>query len=117
MVGIPEWQKVFFSRVKTGPAPSTVEHAGVNIQMALPCIEWTGATDNKGYGIMRVPKGYMGLESGLVRVHRLAYYIKKKFPTNAQIDHLCRNKKCIRFTHLELLGEKEHGRISREDQG
>ena len=81
------------------------------------CLIWIGATDDKGYGVFRAFPGCMGLRAGLVRVHRLAYWLAYgPFPKKAQIDHECRNQLCLEPTHLRLVGEVEHGHISKSDQ-
>jgi len=86
-------------------------------KLSAKCLIWTGATDNKGYGVFRAFPGCMGLRSGIIRVHRLAYWLAYgPFPRNAQIDHECRNQLCLEPTHLRLVGGIEHGHISQKDQ-
>lgn len=87
-----------------------------------PCLLWTGAKDQKGYGVMRLrprnaaSEGDMGIPSGLVRVHRLAYWIAHgPFPVAMQIDHGCRHKSCVEPEHLYLAGPVEHSRLSNLD--
>jgi len=84
---------------------------------------WQGAKDNKGYGVMRIRAKtkngghHMGLPSGIVRTHRLAYWIAfGPFPRNAQIDHKCRRKLCCEPEHLQLVGASEHAGISNRDR-
>jgi hypothetical protein len=73
--------------------------------------------DNTGYGVMRCAKGMMGLESGIVRVHRFSYFHHNgSFPQKMQIDHVCRNRLCIEISHLKMVGPQEHGSISQRDQ-
>ena len=57
----------------------------------------------------------MGLKSGIVRVHRLAYWMAKgPFPRKAEIHHRCENPPCIEEEHLILLGPVEHAEESNE---
>jgi hypothetical protein len=102
------WKK--FRRAQLPP-----EIPGENF--AAPCLLWTGAKDDKGYGIFRAFPGCMGLESGLIRIHRLIYWLMiGPFPKAAQVDHKCRVKHCGEVTHLKLLGIVEHGKKSKADQ-
>jgi hypothetical protein len=51
------------------------------------------------------------------RSHRLSFALTRgPFPSNAQIDHICRNRRCIEPTHLELVGISEHAQRSNEDR-
>lgn len=85
--------------------------------LTVPCLEWQGAKDQKGYGVIRLQEGTMGVPSGIVRVHRLSFWIARgPFPINCEIDHICRNRKCIEETHLILLGPTEHARLSNLDR-
>ena len=74
-----------------------------------PCLVWTASCDQDGYGIFKAFPGCMGLRSGIVRVHRFAYWIiKGPFPKNAQIHHECENHSCLEIGHLALRGIVEH---------
>jgi hypothetical protein len=58
------------------------------------CWEWSRPTD-KGYGRFWI-KGKNGL------AHRIAYEIAYgPIPNDLHIDHLCRNRSCVRPDHLE----------------
>ncbi len=58
------------------------------------CWVWEAGKNSKGYG--RFKNEY---------AHRLAYRWSRgrKIPRNLEIDHLCRNRACVRFDHLELV--------------
>ncbi len=44
-----------------------------------------------------------------VRAHRLAYFlVKGPIPDGLQIDHLCRNKRCVNPDHLEAVTGREN---------
>jgi hypothetical protein len=59
------------------------------------CWEWT-ASKAHGYG-------QFGVRAGDVRMaHRYAYeYLVAPIPVDLQIDHLCRNRRCVNPAHLE----------------
>lgn len=59
------------------------------------CLEWEGSVSPEGYG--RVGSSYM---------HRVAY--EKEYgpiPAGSQIDHLCRNRRCVKPSHLEAVDQ------------
>lgn len=99
-----------------GNIPKNTIHNGVELAFHLSCRIWKGATDNKGYGSIRAPKGFMGSKTGVVRVHRVAKFLELHFPVKCQVDHLCRNKLCLEVSHLLVIGPKTHGKISKRDQ-
>lgn len=61
------------------------------------CWQWFGASDKTLYGRIKV--------SGKVCLaHRVAYELfKGQIPKGLEIDHLCRNRKCINPNHLEAV--------------
>lgn len=72
------------------------------VQKTDGCWLWTGARNNKGYGLVRV-------SGNLVLVHRLSYESAiGPIPPELQIDHLCRVRLCVRPTHLEPVTGKEN---------
>ena len=61
------------------------------------CWVWFGAKNNEGYGCFRW-NNHWGL------AHRFSYeQVKGKIPTGLEIDHLCRNRRCVRPHHLEAV--------------
>lgn len=68
----------------------------------LGCWEWTGALTRGGYGRV-VWKGSTAL------AHRVAYeLLRAEIPETLQIDHLCRNTKCVNPWHLEPVTALEN---------
>lgn len=62
------------------------------------CWEWPGKKSAEGYGQGR--GGY---------AHRLAWQaLNGPIPEGLQIDHLCRNRACVRPDHMELVTRKEN---------
>src|SRR6185503_10276768 len=65
------------------------------------CWEWRGAQHGNGYGTFR-------LRGKKVFAHRFAYELcVGPIPVGKQIDHLCRNKSCVR----PLSGDDKNGHI------
>ena len=65
------------------------------------CWEWMGGTDRDGYGQMKV------LSEGKIttmRAHCVSYMLHRdEIPAGLQLDHLCRNRRCVNPTHLEIV--------------
>jgi HNH endonuclease len=68
------------------------------------CWNWTGNLQSSGYGVITENrKSYV--------VHRLTYtWVKGPIPVGLEIDHLCRNKRCVRPDHLEAVTHGENVR-------
>lgn len=61
------------------------------------CWEWTGNTTN-GYGMVKSHRGRA------ITAHRAMYEIMiGPIPSDCNIDHLCRNRRCINPAHLEAV--------------
>lgn len=59
------------------------------------CWEWTGSINNKGYGRTSVKRRP-------VYAHRVAYELcVGPIPDGHELDHLCRNPRCVNPEHLE----------------
>ena len=74
---------------------------GFTINIETGCWDWNGFL-NDGYG---------GLYNGLrkVAVHRYSYELRYgTIPKELEIDHLCRNPKCVNPEHLEAVTHKEN---------
>lgn len=90
-----------------------VEKFAVNAQSG--CWEWTGATANKQdkwvYGILSVG-------GRLKMAHRVVWeLVRGQIPKKMQLDHLCRNTRCVNPAHLEIVNAKENIRRGNAARG
>ena len=85
---------------KSGPVPSHAPHLG-------PCWVWRGRLSKLGYGEFgRLFHGrYI---TGAHRRHWLVVY--GDLPNGTDLDHLCRNRACVRLEHLEPVSHRENCR-------
>lgn len=71
------------------------------VRKTSDCWVWQGANNN-GYGCIKV--------SGTNKyVHRVAWELENgPIPEGLTIDHLCKNRACVRLSHLELVTLQEN---------
>jgi hypothetical protein len=62
------------------------------------CWIWMAATQNRGYGTF-----YNGEKT--VLAHRFSFGF---VPLDKELDHLCRNRRCVNPAHLEVVTSKEN---------
>jgi len=68
------------------------------------CWEWMAGFAGNGYGSFY-------LNGKRVKAHRFAYEVLVGIiPDGLEIDHLCRNSKCVNPDHLELVTHSENVR-------
>ena len=66
------------------------------------CWLWTGALNNKGYGVFHI-NGKMRL------AHRVAWEVDNgSVPAGLEIDHLCRTRSCVNPQHMEAVTHHEN---------
>lgn len=68
------------------------------------CLEWQGCLTTAGYGAIF-------FEGRKREAHLIAYEtFVGRVPKGKELDHLCRNRKCINTAHLEPVTHKENVR-------
>lgn len=75
------------------------------------CIEWRGAKSPNGYGRVGFNfDGTMGHYTTTAVVHRLTlvWALGEDVPDDCDVDHLCRNRACVRPDHLEPVTRREN---------
>ena len=66
------------------------------------CLVWRGAMASNGYGHFR-------LKDKVWQAHRLAWeWAHGPVPDGLTLDHLCRNRACVKVQHLELVTMREN---------
>lgn len=75
------------------------------------CWEWTAGRSAAGYGETRRPDG------SAVYAHRYVIELlgEPRVPAHLIVHHDCRNKACVRRSHLMIVTRKEHAEIHRLD--
>lgn len=65
------------------------------------CWEWIGSVRPNSYGQVR------GANGRTQKAHRVAYeLLVGPIPPGLQLDHLCRNRKCVNPAHLEPVTQR-----------
>lgn len=84
--------------------PGSVERFWAKVKLVGECWEWTGAKVGRGYGHFT-----QGGADKMILAHRWSYeYMVAAIPVGLEIDHLCRNKACVRPDHLEPVPHAEN---------
>lgn len=86
-----------------GRIPNTIEDVLLKLVLQeYGCLEWPGYLDEDGYGKVKI-------NGRDWRVHRLIWeYYNGAIPAELQIDHICKNRKCSKLEHLQLLTVTEN---------
>jgi len=81
-----------------------IERFMAKVEITDSCWNWTASVGGHGYGQFSVKKdGKWGPQLA----HRVSYELHiGPIPEGLQIDHLCRNKSCVRPDHLEPVTQR-----------
>lgn len=67
------------------------------------CWNWQGSVDGGGYGI------FWPDNAKIAKSHRFSYQeIVGPIPKGLHVDHLCKNRKCVRPEHLQTVTQQEN---------
>ncbi len=98
-IGRPVAEKFFEKVDKNGPIPAYRPDLG-------QCWIWIAALDTDGYGMMMIKEGMEWRTHG---AHVISWMVAGyKTQSGKELDHLCRNIKCVNPAHLELVTHKEN---------
>ena len=90
------------------PRPLTIDRFWQKVvKQENGCWKWMGCLNSKvpgrGYG-------YFSFENRMGLAHRFSYeyFNNTTIPEGLEIDHLCRNRKCVNPDHLEVVTSREN---------
>lgn len=64
------------------------------------CWIWLRSTDGCGYGLVKI-------DGRTRRAHRVLFeQLRRPIPSGLQLDHLCRNRRCVNPDHLDLVTQR-----------
>lgn len=70
------------------------------------CWEWVGGVSKAGYGLFKESR-----QVPTSSAHRYALKLAGvAIPSGMEVDHLCRNKRCVNPAHLEAVTHSENNR-------
>lgn len=85
------------------PKVDKTGRAGLEVWNGLPCWIWLASLDGKGYG--QINAGFRPTK--MRRAHRVSYELcVGSIPVGLDLDHLCRNPRCVNPKHLEPTTRK-----------
>ena len=83
---------------------STDERFWRKVDRSGDCWIWTAGTYTQGYGSFAI--GYTSIQA-----HRFAWtHLRGPIPEGLTLDHLCRTKRCVNPSHLEIVTHAENSR-------
>ena len=86
------------------------EYLSDRIDSSGDCWEWTGTVTNTGYGLSNKRGLYRGAAHRAVWVSLIG-----AIPDGLDLDHLCRNTRCVNPDHLEPVTRSENMKRTRRN--
>jgi hypothetical protein len=89
--------------------PTVLERMFAKVLVTEGCWLWTGRRTNCGYG------GFSAWFEGkrTTQAHRVSFIAQVgPIPSGLEIDHLCRNRLCVRPEHMQLVTHRQNIRRS-----
>ena len=78
----------------------------IELDSSTNCWNWTGYIKPTGYGQICRP---LGEKRKAFPAHRLSYRAyKTEIPSGKEIDHICRNRRCVNPQHLRVVTRLEN---------
>ena len=78
-----------------------------NVQKTRGCWKWIGGK-SQGYGRLQIGSRTDGSRRKVL-AHRVSYeLLVGKVPKGRELDHLCRNRACVRIDHLEVVTKRQN---------
>jgi hypothetical protein len=96
-----------------GCSSETVKRFWAKVEKTDGCWLWTGGLNANGYGRFGAKR------LNIHYAHRFSYHLEfGAIPDGAEIDHLCRNRICVRPDHLEVVSHRQNiRRIPKQEHG
>jgi hypothetical protein len=87
------------------PSGSPIDRFWMKVEKTDSCWNWTAGKNQQGYGT------FFPERKTTIAAHKFIYqYTYGKLPDKIELDHLCKNRSCVRLEHLEPVTHGENVR-------
>jgi hypothetical protein len=107
--GTPQSLEVRFWHHVAKSGPEAIDHHGRKIGK---CWIFTGYLNPGGYGMIGLDENNASGKRKSALAHRVSWFLKHGQWPEDHLDHLCRNRACVRPKHLEDVSQQENNRRS-----